>query len=138
MAVPCSSVAHLPSPPFYSEASIPCRKISTDISCMNGGAAMMPRDKSIPNSSSKARDSHWNSSRTFFIRTTVLVSRMPHGKWREYKQQLSCWPDLSLLVCSFVSLHFLWGNLHTSPVFQNKTKRFVKPDGRAFQRPSFL
>ena len=35
----------------------------------------------------------------------------------EYNQQLSCWPDLALLGCSFVSLHFLWGILHTSTVY---------------------
>ena len=47
---------------------------------------------------------------------TVLMRRMPHRKWRECKQQLRCWPDFSLLCCSFVSLHFLWGILHTGTV----------------------
>ena len=31
---------------------------------------------------------------------------MSHRKWRETKQQLIWWPDLTLLGCSLVSLHF--------------------------------
>ena len=31
---------------------------------------------------------------------------MSHRKWRETKQQLICWPDLALLGCCSVSLHF--------------------------------
>ena len=50
-----------------------------------------------------------------FLDCTGLVCRMPHRKWREIKQQLSCWPELALHGCILVSLH-LWGILHTSTV----------------------
>ena len=56
-------------------------------------------------------------------KTKVLFYYCAHAqdalpeKWREYKQQLSFWPD-----CRFVFLHFLWGNLHTSPVHGSNTK----------------
>ena len=39
-------------------------------------------------------------------RTTVIGTRMSHRKWREIKQQLIRWPDLALLGCCLVSLHF--------------------------------
>ena len=32
---------------------------------------------------------------------------MSHRKWRQIKQQLSWWPDMALLGCCLVSLHFL-------------------------------
>ena len=47
---------------------------------------------------------------------TLLVRRVPNRKCRKIKQQLSCLPDCALVGCSFISLHFLWGILHTSPV----------------------
>ena len=50
------------------------------------------------------------------IKNTGLVRRMPDRKWRESKQQLSCWPELALFGCILVSLHFLWCFLHTSTV----------------------
>ena len=43
------------------------------------------------------------------------------------KQQLSCWPDFALLGCCLVSLHFLWGILHTSTV---KTKKVTTDERR--------
>ena len=49
---------------------------------------------------------------------TVLVRRMPHRKWRASKQQLNCWPDFALLGCSLISLHFLWGILHTRRIYE--------------------
>ena len=42
------------------------------------------------------------------IRNTVIVARMSHRKWRVTKQQLILWPDLTLLGCCLVSLHFQW------------------------------
>ena len=44
------------------------------------------------------------------------VSGQPHRKWRETKQQLIWLPDLALLGCSLLSLHFLCGILTTHPV----------------------
>ena len=38
---------------------------------------------------------------------------MPNRKWRK---QLSLWPDLALLGCCLVSLHFLWGILRQNQV----------------------
>ena len=38
---------------------------------------------------------------------TGRPDRMSHRKWRESKQQLSWWPDLTLLGCCLVSLYFL-------------------------------
>ena len=40
------------------------------------------------------------------LRYTVIGARMSHRKWRETKQQLILWPDLALLGCSLVPLHF--------------------------------
>ena len=40
------------------------------------------------------------------LNCTVIGARMWHMKWRETKEQLICWPDLALLGCYFVSLHF--------------------------------
>ena len=37
---------------------------------------------------------------------TGIGARMSYRKWRESKQQLIWWPDLALLGCCFVSLHF--------------------------------
>ena len=36
------------------------------------------------------------------------LDRMLHRKWRGTKQQLIWWPNLALLGCYLVSLHFLW------------------------------
>ena len=49
---------------------------------------------------------------------TVLVRGMPHRKWRESKQQLSCAPSyFARLGCCLVSLHCLWDIPHTSTVY---------------------
>ena len=37
---------------------------------------------------------------------TVIGARMSHRKWREIKQHLIWWPDLSLPGCCLISLHF--------------------------------
>ena len=37
----------------------------------------------------------------------VWLDGMSHRKWRETKQQLICWPELALLGCCLVSLHFV-------------------------------
>ena len=36
----------------------------------------------------------------------MIGARMLHRKWREAKEQLILWPDLALLGCCLVSLHF--------------------------------
>ena len=43
-------------------------------------------------------------------------------KWRETKQQLSWCPDLALLGCCLVSLHFLWNILSSRPVLVYELK----------------
>ena len=48
--------------------------------------------------------------------TTVPKRRMSHRKWRETKHQPSWWPDLVLLGCCLVSLHFLCDILTSHPV----------------------
>ena len=42
-----------------------------------------------------------------YTESTVIGARMSHRKWRETKEQLIWWPDLALLGCCLVSLHFL-------------------------------
>ena len=39
-------------------------------------------------------------------KSTVIGARMSQRKWTVTKQQLIWWPDLALLGCSLVSLHF--------------------------------
>ena len=47
--------------------------------------------------------------------------RMSHRKWRETKQQLSWLPDLALLGCCLLSLHFLCDILSGRPVVACRT-----------------
>ena len=47
---------------------------------------------------------------------------MSHRKWRETKQQLSWWPDLALLGCCLLSLHFLCDILSGRPVKEDAEK----------------
>ena len=48
---------------------------------------------------------------------TVIGAMMSHRKWRETKQQLILWPDLTPLGCSLVSIHFQCDILATITVY---------------------
>ena len=51
---------------------------------------------------------------------------MSHRKWRETKQQLIWWPDLALLGCWLVSLHFICEILATFTVHIRATGKATK------------
>ena len=46
----------------------------------------------------------------------------PDRKWRESKQRLTWWPDLALLGCCLVSLHFVFDILSGRPVQLKRRK----------------
>ena len=53
--------------------------------------------------------SRWNQQPNpalLSLSTTVIGARMSQREWRETKEQLIWWPDLALLGCCLVSLHF--------------------------------
>ena len=65
----------------------------------------------------------------FSVRScTVIGARMSHRKWRETEEQLTWWPDLALLGCSLVSLHFQCDILAPITV-QHWTERLVSGCG---------
>ena len=52
----------------------------------------------------------------YSVMHTGWLERMSHRKWRETKQQLIWWPEVALLECCLVSLHFLCDILSSHPV----------------------
>ena len=58
--------------------------------------------------------------RVKLTRTTVLVLRMAHRKWKVFKQQPSMLPGPAVPGCCWISLHFLWGKLSTCTVYWRK------------------
>ena len=48
---------------------------------------------------------------------TVLVLRMAHRKWKEFKQKPSMLPGSAVPGSCLVSVHFLWAILSTSTVY---------------------
>ena len=49
-------------------------------------------------------------------RSTVLVLRMAHRKWKETKQEPGTAGPGNMLRCCLISFHFLWAILSTSTV----------------------
>ena len=65
----------------------------------------------------------WQTMPMFPIwQCTGIIDRMSYRKWRETKQQLRWWPDLSLLGCCLVSLHFLCNILSSRPFNEEQRK----------------
>ena len=49
----------------------------------------------------------------------MLVLRMAHRKWKEFKQQPSMLPGSAVPGCCLASFHFLWAILSTGTVYYN-------------------
>ena len=62
------------------------------------------------------KSSSWHClSRVVFL-TTVRVDSLPHGKWKEIKQQPGTAGPGNMLGCCLIFLHFPWGKLSTRTV----------------------
>ena len=77
----------------------------------------------------------WEEATDFLLcdMSTVLVARMSHRKWRETRQQLIWWPDLALLGCCLVSLHFQCDILATITVKGMNRVLFPPPRNKILQ-----
>ena len=60
----------------------------------------------------------------------MLVLRMTHRKWKEFKQQPSMLPGSAVPGCCLVSFYFLWAILNASTV--QYVPRIRLEDNRSF------
>ena len=58
----------------------------------------------------------WSRYAAYETKSTVLVLRMAHRKWKETKQQPNMLPGPAVPGCRLVCFHILWAILSTIPV----------------------